>query len=243
MRSVYNNTAYFSCLILFLLSCTSPIKKESIEITPVATGQSFNAAFLIIDGVYNSELMAPYDIFQHTIFHTKGGINVFTIAPEKDTIVTFEGLKVIPDYSFQESYPSIDILVVPSAEHNMDTDLENESLISFVAETGGKAAYTMSLCDGAFVLAKAGLVEGKVSTTFPSDVGRYRETFPSLDVRDGLTFVHDNNLLTSAGGAKSYDVALYLVHHLYGDEVAKKVGKGLVIDWNLADYEFLRVNP
>ena len=54
--------------------------------------------------------------------------------------------------------------------------------------------------------------------------------------------MHHNNLLTSAGGAKSYDVALYLVHHLYGEEVAKGVGRGLVIDWDVNDYQFVRVN-
>lgn len=228
--------------LLILGACSTPEKRATIEIKPVAEGQSFHAGFLIIDGVYNSELMAPYDIFQHTIFHTAGGIKVFTIAPEKDTITTFEGLKLIPDYGFEDAYPEIDILVVPSAEHHLDSDLENKVLIDFVRNTGKQADYTVSLCDGAFVLAKAGLVEGKISTTFPSDIPRYREMFPHLDIKEGLTFVHDQNLLTSAGGAKSYDVALYLVHHLYGEQITKNVGKGLVIDWDLADYQFLRVD-
>lgn len=233
-----------SLLILpFFLSCTSPEKKEEIIIEPVAEGQSFNAAFLMIDGVYNSELMAPYDIFQHTIFHTEGGINVFTVNQTMDTVTTFEGLKLIPHYSFDSpDLPEIDILVVPSAEHNMDTDLENEVLINWVKETGNKADYVMSLCDGAFVLAKAGLVDGKESTTFPTDVGRYKETFPELTVHEDVSFVHHSKLLTSQGGAKSYDVALYLVHHLYGDKVTKGVGRGLVIEWDVNDYAFIRVD-
>lgn len=207
----------------------------------MADGKSFNAAFLILDGVYNSELMAPYDIFQHTIFHTKGGIKVFTVSQSKREIVTFEGLKIVSDYIIGDTLPEIDILVVPSAEHNMDTDLENDLLIDFVKKIGGSAKYTISLCDGAFILAKAGLVDGHQSTTFPTDIGKYRDMFPHLSVKEDLSFVHDNNLLTSAGGAKSYDVALYLVHHLYGDQVAKNVGKGLVIDWNLDDYQYLRI--
>lgn len=228
--------------LIVLVTCTPTQEKTPITIEPVAEGESFNAAFLMIDGVYNSELMAPFDIFQHTIFHTDGGIKVFTVAETMDTITSFEGLRILPDYSFEsEDLPEIDILVVPSAEHNMDSDLENETLINWVAEIGGKADYIMSLCDGAFVLAKAGLVDGKESTTFPSDIARYRETFPSLNVHEGVSFVHHDNLLTSAGGAKSYDVALYLVHHLYGDEVAKGVGRGLVIDWDVNDYAFVRV--
>lgn len=237
---------YFKWITVFLIAyaCTAPQQeKEKIVIEPVAQGESFNAAFLMIEGVYNSELMAPYDIFQHTIFHTEGGIKVFTVAENQDTLTTFEGLKIIPDYSFSsQDIPEIDILIVPSAEHNMDSDLENERLINWVSEVGNNADYVMSLCDGAFILAKAGLVDGKESTTFPTDIGKYRETFPSLKVHENVSFVHHNNLLTSAGGAKSYDVALYLVHHLYGDQVAKGVGRGLVIDWDVNDYEFVKVN-
>lgn len=224
-----------------LISC-NPKTDEGFTMEATAKGQSFNAAFLMIDGVYNSELMAPYDIFQHTIFHTDGGINVFTVNETMDTVTTFEGLKLLPHYSFDSpDLPPIDILVVPSAENNMGSDLENEVLINWVARVGKNADYVMSLCDGAFVLAKAGLVDGKESTTFPTDIEKYRETFPSLMVHENVSFVHDKSLLTSAGGAKSYDVALYLVHHLYGDQVAKGVGKGLVIDWDVNDYAFINV--
>jgi transcriptional regulator GlxA family with amidase domain len=238
---------YFRLILLVLIafSCSAPKpNRKKIIIEPIATEQSFNAAFLMIEGVYNSELMAPFDIFQHTVFHLKkGGIKVFTVAEKQDTLTTFEGLKIIPDYSFDSpDLPDIDILIVPSAEHNMDSDLKNEILINWVKNIGGKADYVMSLCDGAFILAKAGLVEGKESTTFPTDIGKYRETYPNLKVHENVSFVHHGNLLTSAGGAKSYDVALYLVHHLYGDEVAKGVGKGLVIDWDINDYQFVKVD-
>jgi transcriptional regulator GlxA family with amidase domain len=229
-------------LIAICLACQQQPSKKEFTLNAVAEGQSFNAAFLLIDGVYNSELMAPYDIFQHTIFHTKGGITVFTVAPDSLPKRTFEGLNILPDFTFDSpDLPEIDILVVASAEHNMDSDLENEMLINWVRETGLKADYVMSLCDGAFILAQAGLVKGKESTTFPTDIEKYRQKFPALKVHEEVTFVHDEKLLTSSGGAKSYDVALYLVQHLYGHKVAKGVGKGLVIDWNLEDYQFIRV--
>ncbi|NNF23092.1 MAG: glutamine amidotransferase, partial [Saprospiraceae bacterium] len=165
-----------------------------------------------------------------------------TVAPEKDTITTFEGLNIIPDYEIgDEEMPQIDILVVPSAENSMGADLENEELISFVRETGGKAKYVMSLCDGAFVLAKAGLTIDHESTTFPSDIPKYRDKFPELIVHEDVSFVHDDNLITSAGGAKSYDPALYLVELLYGRDAAVGVGKGLVIDWDINNIEHVIV--
>lgn len=231
---------------LVMGSCSAP-KEESVSLyqmpEPIMPSKILNVAFLIVDGVYNSELVAPMDIFQHTIFHTEHGMKVFTVAPDSLPVTSFEGLKIIPDYSFfHDSLPSIDILVVPSAEHSMDSDLENEELISFIKTTGERATYVMSLCDGAFVLAKAGLVDGKESTTFPSDIDRYRKTFPDLTVHDGVSFVHDGKLITSVGGAKSYDPALYLSELLYGNKAAIGLGKGLVIDWDVQDYEFIVVD-
>jgi len=201
-----------------------------------------NVAFLIVNGVYNSELVAPMDIFHHTVFHTEKGMKVFTVAHTRDTLTTFEDLKIIPDYSFlNDSLPKIDILVVPSAEHSMDTDLENDDLIKFVKKTGKKAKFVMSLCDGAFVLAKAGLCDGKESTTFPSDIERYKQTFPQLTVHEKVSFVHDGNLITSVGGAKSYDPALYLSEILYGKKAAEGLGRGLVIDWKLENIKYIKV--
>jgi transcriptional regulator GlxA family with amidase domain len=194
------------------------------------TDRPLRAGFLVIDGVYNSELMAPYDIFQHTIFHTEPGIEVFTVSPDGGQITTFEGLRLLPDYSFDNA-PAIDILVVPSAEGSMTTDLDNVELIEWVARVGGSARFVMSLCDGAFVLAAAGLLEGHSVTTFPGDQDRFAETFPQLDLRRAVSFVHDGRMLTSEGGAKSYDVSMYLVDHLYGERVAQGVGGGLIIAW------------
>lgn len=198
-----------------------------------------NVAFLAINGVYNSELIAPYDIFQHTVFHTDPAMKTFIVSPTMEPITTFEGITVSPHYDF-DNVPDIDVLIVPSAEHNMDTDLKDERLISFVKEKGGKAQYIMSLCDGAFILAQAGLLDELKTTTFPSDIGKFRETFPHLDVYEEVSFVHDGKAITSAGGAKSYDPALYLVEFLYGEKAAIGVGKGLVIDWDVNQVKHIK---
>lgn len=223
-------------------SAASPSQSTKVEV-PVFPSRVLNAAFLVVDGVYNSELIAPMDVLQHTIFHTDPGINVFLVAPNRDTITTFEGLRILPDYGFeQDSIPLIDILIVPSAEHSMDSDLKNEGLTAFVRKAGKNAAYIMSLCDGAFVLANAGLLENHECTTFPSDIDRFKETFPTLKVHKGVSFVHDRKAITSAGGAKSYDPALFLVEHLYGKKVAEGIATGLVIDWQLEKISHVETN-
>lgn len=198
---------------------------------PETAGRPLQVAFLVVDGVYNSELFAPLDVFHHTVFHTDPGMRVWLVGRTRRPVTTFEGQRVAVDHDLA-SAPRIDVLVVPSAEHSMDSDLEDERLIEWVRERGAQADHVVSLCDGAFVLAAAGLLEGRACTTFPADVQALRERFPTLDVREGVLFVHDGPALTSAGGAQSYAPALYLAEELYGAEVARRVGRGLVIDWD-----------
>ncbi|GAA0872286.1 DJ-1/PfpI family protein [Gangjinia marincola] len=204
----------------------------------------YNVAFLIMDGVYNTELTAPYDIFQHTQYRDSiKPMNVFTVANTMDPIRTFEGMYILPDMDYTKTdLPKIDILVIPSAEHHLDTDLEDKKMIDFVQKVDQQALFITSHCDGAFVLAQAGLLEGKVATTFPSDVEKMREMFPGVDVREDVLFVHHGKYITSAGGAKSFEAALYLAEHLYGEDIARSLAKGLVIDWELEEVPHVLVS-
>ncbi len=190
------------------------------------------AGFLVVDGVYNTELVAPYDVLQHTAHHAQGhpGIEVFTVSPDGGPVTTAEGLRIQPHHGFADA-PPIDVLVVPSAEGSRDRDLENAEMIAWVRRTGESARFVVSLCWGAFVLAEAGLLDGHACTTFPGDYERFAQAFPRLDLRVNVSFVHDGKVLTSEGGARSYGVAMYLVDLLFGEEVARKVGSGLLIPW------------
>jgi len=126
-------------------------------------------------------------------------------------------------------------LVVPSAEHHLDTDLENETMLDFIRKASKTAEFVTSHCDGAFVLAKASILDGYGSTTFPSDIPAYEKMFPELEVYKDVLFVHDGKFITSAGGAKSFEAALYLCEYLYSAEVTRKLAGGLVIDWKLSE--------
>ncbi len=209
---------------------------------PTLLKDAYNVGFLIMDGTFNTELTAPYDIFQHTRFRESvKPMNTFTVAQSTSMITTFEGLRLQPDYNF-DNVPHIDILVVPSAEHHLDSDLENEELIKWVEKTGNNATYVTSHCDGAFILAQAGLLDHMVSTTFPSDINRMRNRFPSLDIRENVWFVHDGKMITSAGGARSFEAAMYLCDILYGPEVTNDLAGGLVLEYNLSNYPHLIID-
>jgi transcriptional regulator GlxA family with amidase domain len=217
------------------LSSGPALSEVYTRANPELEADRYNVAFLIMDGVYNTELTAPYDIFQHTIFRDSiRAMNTFMVANTREPVTTFEGIRLLPDFNYlTDELPKIDILVIPSAEHHLDTDLQDTAMINFVKRVDQEAMFMTSHCDGAFVLAKAGLLDEVVSTTFPSDIDLYRETFPQLDVREEVIFVHDGKYITSAGGARSFDAALYLCELLYGKKIAEDIAKGLVIEWDL----------
>ena len=248
---IYSAVIFVFVNLIFHIGC-QPTERE-VENThnfkiPTSKPQiiegRYNVAFLIMDGVYNTELTAPFDIFQHTIFRDSiQSMNTFLVANTHKPIVSFEGIRMLPDFNYlTDSLPPIDILVVPSAEHHLDTDLEDEAMIDFVKKVDKTAQFVTSHCDGAFVLAKAGLLDDAESTTFPSDIPAYQDMFPNLTVHENVLFVHDGKYITSAGGAKSFEAALYLCEHLYGEEVAKRLAKGLVIDWNLEEVPHIVVD-
>lgn len=202
------------------------------------SSQPFNVGFLVLDHVYNSEFMAPYDIFHHTVFHVKPGMRLFSVSLDGKQITTFEGLRIQTDYALSNA-PHIDVLVIPSAEHNMTTDLKNEALRLWVRKTAESAKFVVTLCDGAFVLANTGLLDGKKATTFPTDVAAFRKQFPLVQTQEGYSFVRDGKFLTSQGGARSYDVALYLVNEFYGEKAAAGVAEGLVLPWPNPQLKYL----
>lgn len=212
---------------------TLAVLSLAVSAPRAATPPIRTIGFLVVPGVYQSELIAPYDVLHHVRFHVKDGPpRVFTVAPSRGPLRTFEGIALTPDHSFDDA-PPIDVLVVPSAEHNMDSDLEDARLIGWVRETGRRAKLLLSLCDGAFVLAKAGLLDGLEATTFPGDQDRFAAMFPKVQLRRGPLFVHDGKAVTSVGGARSYEPALYLVERLWGRPAAVGIGTGLVLDWQL----------
>ncbi|NHF57911.1 glutamine amidotransferase [Flavobacteriaceae bacterium TP-CH-4] len=241
------NAAIILISILSTLGCVRQAKEgdasqSSTERTfPELAPNRYNVAFLIMNGTYNTEFTAPYDIFQHTQYRQNiKAMNTFIVANTLEPITTFEGVRILPDFDYtQDSIPPIDILVVPSAEHHLDSDLKDTAMLNFVKKVDQKALFVTSHCDGAFVLAKAGLLDSVVSTTFPSDIEAYKTMFPKLKVKDSVLFVHDGKYITSAGGAKSFEAALYLCEQLYGKEIAESLAKGLVIQWKLSEVPHL----
>ena len=204
-------------------SCRSTAHEPPEEAPSIR--RTLSVGFVVGDGVHGAELALALDVCD------RAGSLVFTVARSLDPVRTSAGLRLLPDHAFGEA-PAIDVLVVPGAKHAEEAD--GTDRIDFVRERGSKARQVVSLGDGAFVLARAGLLEGRSCTTIPADADRLRKAFPRLRVEQGPSFVHDGIAITSVGGARSGEAALYLTELLHGADAAREVARGLGIDWNLA---------
>ena len=157
-------------LVLLLSSCQTPEKHtnnlEKKSQSFIHHTDRYQVGILLLPGTYNTELTAPMDIFQHTQYREGiKAMDVFKISNTNNLVTTFEGLRIKPDYNYLDTIPQIDILVVPAAEHSMDADLEDKKLIEFLTMASNKAEWVTSHCDGAFLLAKTGLLDKVWSTT------------------------------------------------------------------------------
>lgn len=186
---------------------------------------------LVYAGVFNTEFIAPLDIFNHASGQLNGQMEVFTVSPVEGPVRTAEGLRVLADYTF-DTVPEIDWLVVPSGENYL-TDIEDRTLVDWISGTGDHASVIHSNCWGAFLLAAAGLLDGRKATTYPDTVDDFAARFPKIDVQRESMLVDDGGAVTTAGGVISYDGALYLVEKHFGRALATSVASGLVIDWPL----------
>ena len=213
--------------LLYLLLLLAPLAYAG-EKQPIQT------AFLVVDGVFNSELMAPLDILQHSTYRKNDHyFRTFLVSPTGKPFKTVEGLRIEADYSFANC-PKIDVLVIPSTETSMTKDIEPGPYLAWVKKAVAQARVVITLCDGAFPLAQTGSLNGLNATTFPGDQEALAKRFEKVLVHRDVWFVQDGKFITSVGGARSYEPALYLAQRWFDETYAKRLAQGLVIDWDLS---------
>jgi transcriptional regulator GlxA family with amidase domain len=220
------------CAGALLVACRSTPPIVSAHFPPA--GVPLTIGFLVFEDVFNSEVTAPLDVLHHASLREEVPWTTLVVGATTEPITSFEGLTITPDVGFADC-PRLDVLVVPSGNNNLGSDLEDRALIDFIIERAARAQLVMSHCDGAFLLAEAGLLDDHQATTYPGDREALAERYPAILVRDDVRFVHDRQRLTSVGGIPSYEPALYLVEKLYGEDLANDIARGLVIDWDLGD--------
>jgi transcriptional regulator GlxA family with amidase domain len=178
--------------------------------------------FLLFPGLEELDLVGPWEMVSMWSRHLQGPEKCLMVAQSMDPVICAQGMSLNPHVSFAEC-PRLDYLLVPGGQGTR-TEVANENLIRFVADQARDARAVLSVCTGAFILHRAGLLSGKRATTHWSSLPRLRELGDVEVVEERV--VRDGKIWTSVGVSAGLDLALAFIESIAGETVAGKVQFG-----------------
>ncbi|UFU00106.1 DJ-1/PfpI family protein [Radiobacillus kanasensis] len=172
------------------------------------------------------DFAGPFEVFSLTTLPQtdEKPFNVKTISENGKAISARNRLVVTPDFSFA-NHPSLDILIIPGGFGAEEIEIHNSKAINWMKEQGSKVEIVTSVCTGALLLAKAGLLDGRKATTHWMDVDRLEREFPSVMVQRNVKFVDEGSIITSGGISAGINMSFHLISRLHGKEVAEQTAK------------------
>ena len=190
------------------------------EMVPV--NRPLRVAILIFEGVQIIDYTGPYEVFG------QGQCQVVTVAKTAAPISTSMGMRVTPAHSFADC-PAPDILVIPGG--GVDTVENDAAAISWLRERAQGAQFVLSVCNGAFILAKTGLLDGLTATTFYGLLDEFDERYPKVTAVRDRRYVDNGKFVTTAGISSGIDGSLHVIEKLRGRSMAQRVALNMEYDW------------
>jgi transcriptional regulator GlxA family with amidase domain len=190
-----------------------------------------SVAVLIFEGVELLDFAGPFEVFSSARVSPDGNdrlLDVFTVAESAAPVTCNNPLTVMPKYTLGNC-PHADVLVIPGGQGTR-TAVDRPALIKWIADRADAAELTTSVCTGSFLLAKAGLLDGKSTTTHWGSIQRMRDDFPGLDVRENIRWVDEGEIVCSAGVSAGIDMAFHVLRRLYGADYAAAVARHIEYD-------------
>jgi putative intracellular protease/amidase/YHS domain-containing protein len=189
----------------------SPLKPPASGPIPVA--------FVISKGAVLIDFAGPWEVFENADIPGRdmmdSAFELYTVAETLETVTVSGGMKIVPDYTFQNA-PAPKVIVIPA--QNGSTD----AMLDWIRKASRTTDVTMSVCTGAFVLAATGLLKGKAATTHHAAYTDLGMQFPDIQVKRGVRFVEEGNLATAGGLTSGMDLALRVIGRYYGAEAIER---------------------
>ncbi|MEQ1591708.1 MAG: DJ-1/PfpI family protein [Thiobacillaceae bacterium] len=211
------------------LAATSPMPvpdaRQTAPLTVPASGE-IKVAFLISPGAEVVDFAGPWGVFEYVSIpdgeQMRQPFKLYTVAASTAPVKVSGGMTIVPDYSFADT-PAPDVIVIPA----MDTEKLAPAALDWLRARQGKVGLTMSVCDGAYVLAMAGLLDGKRATAHHGGYGMFAAMYPKVEVIRGVRYVEDGKLASSGGLTSGMDLALRVVERYFGRDVARQTARNL----------------
>jgi transcriptional regulator GlxA family with amidase domain len=210
------NIGFIAAIALWIIGQASAnaASPESNSLKPPAQG-SIPVAFLISEGAVIIDFCGPWEVFQDVMVPGRQDqpFRLYTVSESTSPIRTSGGMQIVPDYTLTNA-PAPKVIVIPAQRK------PSPAMLEWIRKNSKETDVTMSVCTGAFVLAKTGLLSGKSATTFHSAFVPFAKEFPDIHLKRGARFVEDGNLATAGGLSSGIDLALRVVERYFGREVA-----------------------
>ncbi len=198
--------------------------------------KTISVAILVFPEVEVLDFAGPYEVFTTAsrahLLDLPGSaapFSVFTVAREAGPVRARAGLVVIPDHDFT-NHPPVDLLIIPGGV--VTAELQTPAVAEWIKRISPATVITASVCTGAFLLAQAGLLDGKQATTHWEDIADLRAMFPSVTVLEDRRWVDEGSVITSAGISAGIDMSLHMVERLAGRDLAHKTARRMDFDWH-----------
>ena len=213
------------CLTLAVLLLASAL--PALAFGP-KDGAEKNVAVLLFPGVQIIDYTGPWEVLGHARVDGHKAFRIYSVGETTSPIETAMGMTVIPSFDLARA-PRPDVLVIPGG--NVDPQLSHEALIRWIQQTAKGAEVVLSVCNGAFFLAQAGLLDGLEATTFAGMIDDLKTAAPKTKVVRDKRFVDNGKIITSAGLSSGIDGALHVIEKLYGKGTAQIAAVGMEYDW------------
>ncbi|WP_088350970.1 DJ-1/PfpI family protein [Bacillus cereus] len=178
------------------------------------------------------DFAGPFEVFSVTEVNEEKPFTVYTVSENGEMITARNGLKVQPDYSI-ENLPPVDILIIPGGLGAREYEMKNEIVIKWIRQQMKEVKLMTSVCTGALLLAKAGLLEGLKATIHWASIEKFKNEFQNVEVIENVKFVDEGHIITSAGISAGINMAFHIVKNLLGVHVAEDTAKRMEYDISL----------
>jgi transcriptional regulator GlxA family with amidase domain len=184
----------------------------------------------LFDGAEELDWAGPWEVLSYWSHRNpEDDIEVFTLAEDNSRpIECAKGLRVLADHSW-DSAPAIDVLVYPGGRGTR-VQVGDEKVRTWVRSIHEGARLTTSVCTGAFVLADAGLLQGRAATTHWDDYDELMGIDGSIELQRDARYVDTGDVITAAGVSAGIDMALYLIVRLHSEDRAREIKRGIQYD-------------
>lgn len=187
-------------------------------------------SLLVFPGVQSLDVSGPLDVFAEAnrFLLPEDHYRIEVIGTRLGPIPCSNGMTLMPHRHYQDAGGHVDLLLVAGGPSLLDADL-GPNVHRWLHDATRRARRFGSICNGALILAGAGLLDGRRVTTHWNDVDVLAARAPKAHIEADRLFIQDGNLYTSAGVTAGIDLSLHLLAQDHGPEVALNVAKRLVV--------------